>query len=453
MKIVIVGSGRVGFTLAENLTREMHDVAVIDIDEHALNRISDMLDVLAIKGNGANIGVLKSAGVESTDVLIAVTERDELNMVACLTAKKLGARHTIARIRDPEYAKELNLLKNELDIDMVINPEYSTASQILRLLRFPNATGIETFNRSRIELVGFRAVEGDIITDKPLREVQKQLGKIPILFCALERNGSTSIPNGDTVINAGDTVYVIGAITGISQFFKQLGRISQKIKNVFIIGGGLTAVYLARLLKDLKMGVKVVEADRKRCHELCALVPDALVINGDGTEHEVLTSENFSEYDAFVAVTGDDEDNLITSLFAKQTGIRRVIARINRPDYYDVVQSLNIDCLVNPKLITAYAIHKFIRGLQASEESPMEALHQIANGGAEAMEFHVTDSMRHLGIPLRDLNLKKGILIVSIVRNDDIIIPEGSSFILAGDNIIIIASGMSINEINDIYDE
>ena len=433
MKIVIVGSGRVGFTLAENLTREMHDVAVIDIDEHALNHISDVLDVLAIKGNGANIGVLKSAGVESTDVLIAVTERDELNMVACLTAKKLGARHTIARIRDPEYAKELTLLKDELEIDMVINPEYAAASQILRLLRFPNATGIETFNRSRIELVGFRVIEGDIITDKPLHDVQKLLGRIPILFGALERSGETSIPNGDTVIRAGDTVYVIGAITGINQFFKRLGRISQKIKNVFIIGGGLTAVYLAQLLDDLKMGIKIVEADRKRCHELCSILPDTLVINGDGTEHEVLTSENLSDYDAFVAVTGDDEDNLITSLFAKQIGVRRVIARINRPDYY--------------------AIHKFIRGLQASEESPMEALHQIANGGAEAMEFHVTDSMRHLGVPLRDLNLKKGILIVSIVRNDQIIIPEGSSSILSGDNIIIIASGMSINEINDIYNE
>ena len=431
----------------------MHDVAVIDVDEHALNRTADMLDIMAIKGNGASIGVLKSVGIDSTDVLIAVTERDELNMVACLTAKKLGARHTIARIRDPEYAKEVSTLKDELEIDMVINPEYSTASQILRLLRFPNATGIETFNRSRIELVGFKVIDNDIIVDRPLHEVQRSLGKIPILFCALERNGSTSIPNGDTVIHSGDTVYVIGEIKGINQFFKQLGRISQKIRDVFIIGGGLTSIYLARLLTDLKLGVKIVEADRKRCHELAALLPGTLIINGDGTEHEVLTSENLVEYDAFVAVTGDDEDNLITSLFAKQSGVRRVIARINRPDYYDVVSSLNIDCLVNPKLITAYAIHKFIRGLQASEDSPMQALHQIANGGAEAMEFHVTDSMRHLGIPLRNLNLKKGILIVSIIRDDEITIPEGSSTIMSGDNIIIIASGMSIREINDIYDE
>ena len=431
----------------------MHDVAVIDVDEHALNRTADMLDIMAIKGNGASIGVLKSVGIDSTDVLIAVTERDELNMVACLTAKKLGARHTIARIRDPEYAKEVSTLKDELEIDMVINPEYSTASQILRLLRFPNATGIETFNRSRIELVGFKVIDNDIIVDRPLHEVQRSLGKIPILFCALERNGSTSIPNGDTVIHSGDTVYVIGEIKGINQFFKQLGRISQKIRDVFIIGGGLTSIYLASLLTDLKLGVKIVEADRKRCHELAALLPGTLIINGDGTEHEVLTSENLVEYDAFVAVTGDDEDNLITSLFAKQSGVRRVIARINRPDYYDVVSSLNIDCLVNPKLITAYAIHKFIRGLQASEDSPMQALHQIANGGAEAMEFHVTDSMRHLGIPLRNLNLKKGILIVSIIRDDEITIPEGSSTIMSGDNIIIIASGMSIREINDIYDE
>ena len=431
----------------------MHDVAVIDVDEHALNRTADMLDIMAIKGNGASIGVLKSVGIDSTDVLIAVTERDELNMVACLTAKKLGARHTIARIRDPEYAKEVSTLKDELEIDMVINPEYSTASQILRLLRFPNATHIETFNRSRIELVGFKVIDNDIIVDRPLHEVQRSLGKIPILFCALERNGSTSIPNGDTVIRSGDTVYVIGEIKGINQFFKQLGRISQKIRDVFIIGGGLTSIYLARLLSDLKLGVKIVEADRKRCHELAALLPGTLIINGDGTEHEVLTSENLVEYDAFVAVTGDDEDNLITSLFAKQSGVRRVIARINRPDYYDVVSSLNIDCLVNPKQITAFAIHKFIRGLQASEDSPMQALHQIANGGAEAMEFHVTDSMRHLGIPLRNLNLKKGILIVSIIRDDEITIPEGSSTIMSGDNIIIIASGMSIREINDIYDE
>ncbi|MGE4485918.1 MAG: Trk system potassium transporter TrkA [Oscillospiraceae bacterium] len=451
MKIIIVGSGKVGFTLAENLAAEHHDITIIDTRDEAIRKASDMLDVLCIKGNGASIRVLRSAGVEKCDVFIAATSRDELNMISCLTAKKLGAKYTIARIRDYEYAVEISQLKKEMEIDMVINPEFATASQISRLLRFPNALDIDTFYRGRIELIGFRACCKDVITGQPLSSVRRHLLGAEVLFCAVEHNGKTIIPDGSTVIEEGDKVYVIGDSLNVSRFFKALGRITVKIKNAFIIGGGRIGMYLASSLIAMNMDVKIIEMDHKKCVELTERLPKALVVQGDGTDQELLASENIAHSGAFIALTDRDEDNLIMSLYAKQLGVPKVIVKINRQNYYGISSSLSIDSIISPKTITAFAILKNVRAMQNSQGSRMEALFRIAEGSVEAMEFTVSARTRNLGIPLRDLKLKKGILLAVIVRKGQFIIPEGGDHIEDGDNIIIIAKGLPILDINDIY--
>lgn len=455
MKIVIAGMGMVGYNLAKNLVSDNNDITCIDISTDAISLADDSLDILSIQGNCASISVQKSAGVEKADVFIAVCNKDEVNMISCLIAKRLGVKHTVARVREPEFTAEIELIKKELGIDLIINPEYATATQILRLLRFPNALDIEAFYRGRVELVGFRVLPEDFIVGHPLFTIQKKLGKSQILFCAIERDGQTIIPNGSTVINSGDKAYIIGDILGVSEFFKTLGRISQKIRNVMIVGGGRTAYYLSQLLTDMNKSVKIIDKDYERCKELCIQLPDALILNGNGTEQEVLVTENIDKTDGFVALTGDDEDNLIISLYAKQIGVPKVISKINRQDYYDVISKLNIDSFINPKLITAYTILHYVHGLQKSQAGKMEAIYQIAGGSADAVEFHITEETKYLGKPLKELGpkLKKGILIVSILRNGQIIIPEGSTSILSGDNIILVSNTEKILSINDIFND
>ncbi|MBR5382016.1 MAG: Trk system potassium transporter TrkA [Oscillospiraceae bacterium] len=453
MRIIIVGIGKVGYTLAENLTADGHDVTVIDTDAEALRQADDTLDVLCVKGNGVSVGVLRSAGAEKTDVVIAATDRDELNMLSCLISKKLGAKYTTARIRDYDYALEVSRLKSELEIDKVINPEHATATQISRLLRFPAAADIETFFRGRIELVGFRVLEGDIVAGEPLYIVKKKLHNVRVLFCAVNADGVTTIPNGSTVFKPGDTVYVIGECAGVEQFFRILGRVSQKIKSVFIVGGGRIGLYLARYLTQMNIGVKLVDIDADKCRELCEALPKALVVCGDGTDQELLASENLAQADAFAALTGRDEDNLITALYAKRCGVPKVIAKINRQNYYGIIDQLGIDSIVSPKLITAYYMLHSIRGIDSSRGSRMEELYQIAGGGASAMVFTVAEGTKNLGRPLKELKFRDGILVALLFRNGAFIIPDGSDHIEEHDRIIVITSGKPLAELNDIFGE
>ena len=452
MKIVIVGNGKVGFTLAEQLAKENHDITVVDANGQALRRAADMLDVMTVEGNGVSTAVLRDAGVENADLLVAVTNMDEVNMICCLTARKLGAKYTIARIRNPEYNATLEELKRDLGINMAINPEHSTAIEVSRLLRFPSATNIETFCRGRVELMGFRLKEGDFMVGTPLRNLSAQVKKLSLLFCAVDRNGEVIIPNGDFVPQADDKVYMIGRPTGLTQFFRLLGRHASKVNRVLIVGGGKIAKYLAALLLKMKMQVKIVEHDEARCRELSEAYPGLVVVCGDGSDQEVLESENLSSYDAFVALTGRDEENLIVSLYALQQGISKVVTKSDWRNYAGIARSVGLDSVVSPKIITAAHILKVVRGMEKSQGSVMNALYRIADGSAEAMEFSVTGSTLNLGIPLKSLKLKPGILLAVVVRGQDIIIPEGSTFIKEGDSVIIISKS-PIQDINDIYKE
>ena len=453
MKIIIVGDGKVGFTLAEHLSREEHDVTIIDTSDNALQKASDTLDVMCIKGNGASLTALKEAGADTADLLIAVTNLDEVNMVCCLTGKRLGAKYTIARVRNFEYTAAQGMLKMGMGIDLLINPENDTAVEISRILRFPSAANIETFYRGRVELMSFRAREEDFFIGQPLSALSRKVRDLPILFCAAERNEEVLIPDGSFVPQVGDKLYLIGAPLGLHGFFELMGRYAPKIRNVFVVGGGRITFYLAALMERMNMKVTIVERKEERCRQLSELLPHTLVINGDGTDQELLESENMAANDAFVALTDRDEDNLIISLYALQKGLKKVVAKCNRQNYTGIVQHLGLDSVISPKLITAGHILQVVRGMQNSKGSVMNALYRIAEVGAEAAEFAVNGTTRHLHTPLKDLRLKRGVLIAVIIHQGQVIIPVGSSVISSGDTVIIISRGMGILDVNDIYDE
>jgi trk system potassium uptake protein TrkA len=373
-------------------------------------------------------------------------------MICCLTARKLGAQYTIARIRNPEYNATLEELKRDLGINMTINPEYATAIEMSRLLRFPSATNIETFCRGRVELMGFRLQPGDFMVGKPLRDLPGQVKKLSILFCAVDRNGEVFIPNGAFVPQADDKVYMIGRPTGLTQFFRLLGRHAPKVNRVLIVGGGKISTYLAALLLKMKMKVKIIEQDEERCRKLSEEYPELVVVCGDGSDQEVLESESLHSFDAFLALTGRDEENLIISLYAAQQGISKVVTKSNRQNYAGIARDVGLDSVVSPKIITAAHILKVVRGMENSQGSVMNALYRIADGAAEAMEFSVTKATRNLGIPLKELKLKSGILLAVVVRGNEIIIPEGTTSIKDGDSVILVSKS-PIQNINDIYDE
>ncbi len=453
MNIIIVGIGKVGFTLAEQLSRESHNITVVDDVETAVQRASDMLDVMAVRGNGVSAATLKEAGAADADLLVAATNSDEVNMVCCLTAKNMGTSHAIARIRNPEYTKSLVELRRNLKIDTVINPENATALEIVRLLRFPAAANIESFCRGRVELMGFTLQAGDFLLGKPLRALSSQVKKLSLLFCAADRGGQVSIPNGDFVPQVGDKLYMVGEPTSLDQFFHYLGRYAPQVKRVFLLGGGKVSMYLANILDRMGMRLTIVEQDVEKCRAISERFPRVMVICGDGTDQELLESERFSAFDAFVALTGRDEDNLIVSLYAKQQGLPKIIAKCDRQNYAGIARAVGLDSVISPKFITASYILHLVRGMQNSQGSVMKSLHRIADGKAEAIEFTVGASTRNLGVPLRDLRLKPGVLIAVIVRGRDIIIPEGSSTLAADDSVILIAQPGTVLALNDIYRE
>ncbi len=453
MYIVIVGAGKVGFTLAEHLSQEEHDVTVIDTDDETLHKASEALDVMCVKGNGATVSTLREANAATADVIIAATSMDELNMICCRTAKRLGARYAIARVRNVEYTMELSMLKQELEIDLVINPENATAVEISRLLRFPSAANIENFCKGRVELMGFRVQEGDFLVGQPLSALPRHIRELSMLFCAAERGDEVIIPDGSFVPQAEDRLYVIGQPTGLTDFFKLLGRYTPKVRQVFIVGGGRIAHYLTVILENLGIRVKIVERSMERCRHLSEVLPHTMILCGDGTDQELLEQENLSAADAFISLTDRDEDNLIISLYAMQQGMKKVIAKCNRQNYAGIAQSVGLDSVISPKLITANLILQVVRGMQNSKGSVMNALYRIAGGHAEAMEFVANQTTRNLGVALKQLRLKKGILIAVLVHRGRVVIPDGSSAISEGDTVIIVSRNHGILDLNDIYED
>lgn len=449
MNIVIVGDGKVGYTLAEFLSKENHDVTIVDNNKAALLKASETLDVLCVRGNGANVRTLLEAGVENADVIIAATTNDELNMVCCLAAKQLGAKHSIARIRDPEYTESLTMLQKKLDIDQVINPERTTALEISRLLRFPFAINIESFAHGRVEMVEFRAEKDDEILDIPLSRLH---GKYPeIQFTAVLRGGEAIVPDGSFAMRAGDRVYATGDRLSINQFFKRLGKDTNRARSAILIGGGHISYYLARVVAGMGIRLKIIEINPQKCRELSEKLDDVLVLCGDGTDRETLATENLSDTDALICLTDRDEENIITALYGARVGVRKVVAKVNRLNTSEVLEGLGIDSIVSPRSSTANAILRSVRALSHTKNSVIQKVYGMMGGVIEAYEFEALEGAEYLNIPLSRLGIKKGVLVSIIVRERKTIIPFGSDHIEAGDTVILTSRAGSVYNLEDAF--
>ena len=424
MKIIIVGIGKVGYAIAEQMTGENHDLVVIDRNSAVLDHVDSMLDVMCVEGNGASASVLLEAGVREADLLIAVSENDEVNLICCLMAKKLGAKHTVARVRNPEYFRDAQILRREIGLDMIINPENAAAQEISRILRVPSAFSVETFARGLVELIGFQTEEGDSLVGKSLIDYNRE-NPNSILMCAAKRGEEVIVPNGSFVPQTGDRMYVIGTPAETTRVLRSMGRAMAPIRRVSILGGSRIAQYLAWVLTDVGTHVTIVEKDEAKCLTLAEKLPKVTVIHGDGTNHDLLESEGIFHCDAFIAVTDRDEENLLMALTAKRYGVKKVVPKMSRMGY-------------------------LVRGLANSQGSAVESLHYILGGAIEAVEFTATSATHFLDRPLSDLHFRNGLLVAAIVHNGRMEIPNGHSQIHAGDRVIVVAKKLFLQDLNDI---
>lgn len=452
MKIVIVGDGKVGYTLASQLSTENHDITLIDNNAETLQHTIEELDVIGIKGNGANYLTQKEAGVQNADLLIAVTSGDEINIICCLLAKKLGAKHTIARIRNPEYSEQLAFLQSDLGLSMTINPEKASAREIVRIINFPPAVSVKSLVKDRVNLVESRIITGSELCGKRIMEIHEKY-KLDILLCLLERKGEIFIPEANDVLLEGDKVHVTGNISDIVTFMKLAGHKDHKVRTVIIIGGGRIAYYLAQRILKMGLQVKIIEKEKKRCDELCELLPQAMIINGDGTQQSLLEEEGISGTDAMVALTGIDEENIIASLFASKRGVKKVIAKIDRTEYMNVIDDTNIDSVISPKMITAYQIIRYVRAKQNTIGSKVNSMVRIANERAEVLEFIVAENTMHQNEPLKQIALKKGIVVALIVHKNKLMVPHGNTVFAKGDSVIIVTMNHKFTDMNDIFSD
>ena len=451
MRILVVGVGKVGLTIATHLAEEDHDVVVIDTDGEVIERCEETLDVLCIRGNGANAQTLMEAGAKQADIVIATTASDELNMLCCLVAKRLGTQFAIARIRDPEYNESLTILQRELGIDQVINPERATAQEISRLLVFPFASNIESFAKGRVDIVEFRAAAGDPFVGVPLKMLRRQAPTLPqVLYVAIERNGEVMIPNGDSVIEAGDHVHVAGEMVTISAYFRYLGKNTRRVKEVMLLGGGKISYYLAQIITKMGIGVTMIEINGAKVRRLSELLPEVNVIFGDGTDQDLLEQEGLTSMDAFVTLCDRDEENMMTGLYAAQQGVPRVIVKNNRVMYADILRDMGLDTIVSPKEITCSMILRYVRARANGEGSKMEKLYRLIDGKAEAMEFIVSEDEPYIGIPLKDLRIRKNTLVAMIVRRGKVIVPFGNDHFEANDSVVIVAGESGIDDLNEV---
>ncbi|MBE7052308.1 MAG: Trk system potassium transporter TrkA [Ruminococcaceae bacterium] len=452
MNIIIVGCGKVGQKLTELLSREEEqniNITVVDTNYHVVQDLINQYDVMGVVGSAVDIDTLMEAGIEEADILIAVTGSDEINMLTCLMTKKYDRCRTIARVRKPEYVKTVNLIKDELSLAMVINPEYAAASAIARILRFPSAIQIDTFAKGRVEILKFRVEENSVLDNYRVQDIVAKLG-CDVLVCGVERGTETYIPGGNFVIRSGDLVSVVAPINGETAFFKKIGIKTGRVKDAIIVGGGGIAYYLAQKLSATGIDVKIIEKNPEKCDTLCQLLPKATIINGDGTDNKLLLEEGLESAEAFVSLTNMDEENILLSLYAQTKTKGKVVTKINRISYGEVIDTLDLGTTIHPKNITAENIIKFVRAKNNSVGNNIETMHFILNEKAEALEFRIRENSPVSNIPLGKLNLKDNILIACINRGGRFIIPRGSDVMKTGDSVIVVTLRSGFEDITDI---
>jgi len=449
LRIIIVGCGKVGIALIEQLSREGHDITIIDTDAEIVQAISSLYDVMGLVGNGASYSLQMEAGIENTDLIIAVTDSDELNLLCCTVAKRVGDCAAIARVRDPDYSKEVGYLREKLGLALIINPELEASKEAARILFLPTALEVNSFAHGQAEMIKFKVPEGNMLAGMTISLLGTDITE-NILICAVERRGEVYIPSGDFRVEAGDVVSFAASRMMAKSFLKHIGFKTNQVKNTMIIGGGNAAYYLANQLLHMGISVKIIEKNRERCDQLSVLLPKAIIINGDGTDEELLKEEGIQYAESFVPLTGIDEENIMLTLHAKQVSGAKLITKINRLNFRDVISSLDLGSVIYPRYITSEAIIAYVRAKKDSMDSNIETLYHMFDHRVEAIEFKIYEKSDVTGIPLKDLSLRKGLLIAFINRNGDIIIPSGHDSIEVGDTVMIVTTHTGFNDIQDI---
>lgn len=449
LKIIIVGCGKVGANLVDKLSKEGHDITVIDKKAEKIQDITNIYDVMGLVGNGASYSTQMEAGIEETDLIIAVTDSDELNLLCCTVAKRVGKCAAIARVRTPDYSEETGYLREQLGLALIINPELEAAREVARILYLPTALEVNSFAHGQAELVKFKVPEGNLLNGLSLAYLGKNITN-DILICAVERNGEVYMPNGDFVLHSGDVVSFVSERHIARDFLKQIGLATRQVKDTMIIGASKAAYYLAKELLNMGISVKIIEKEKENCESLSVKLPKAIIINGDGTDPDILKEEGIETVQSFIPLTGIDEENIMLTLYAKQVSKAKVVTKINRVNYKQVINNLDLGSLVYPKYITSEAIIAYVRAKKNSMGSNIETLYHMFDSRVEAIEFIVEENSKVSGVPIKDLKLKKDVLISFINHNGHIIIPTGNDEIEDGDTVMIVTKNTGFTGIDDI---
>ncbi len=450
MKIIIVGAGKIGATLIRTFIKEGHNVVLIDSSEVAVTDNVNRYDINGFIGGGTEKSVLIEAGVKEADFLIACTSKDEVNILSCVLAKKLGAKHTIARVRDPRYFNEIENIGEDLGLDLAFNPELQTAIEIERVVRFPSAKSVESFAGGKASMVEFDIVKGNPIIHKSIMEICREYGN-EVLFAMVKRGDKVIIPRGELVVLENDVIYIIGDEEDIINFTKSLKIFKPKAKSAFIVGGGKICYYLASALIKSGVDVKILESNKERCEELSYNLSSATILCADGTDHAILEEEGIKASDVCVTLTGMDEENVIISLFAKTKNVAKIVTKVDRLSVASMVKQFGLDTIISPKSVIANQIVRFVRESQSKEGEGLNNLYLLADG-VEALEFTVKSSFEKLGVPLKELKIKKNILVAGVVREGEFILPTGDTCFNALDRVIIVSGEKQINEFKDILE-
>lgn len=451
MKIAVVGGGLIGTTVISQLSHEGYDVVVIERDEQRLKYITDRYDVMGVLGSGANLSVLKDAEVGKADLLVALTNQDELNILCCMSAKKLGASAAVARVRNPEYIGQMSFLKRELGLSFSINPEYDCMAEIARVLKFPYALSIETFANNRAELIEMKVEKNSKLDGVSLMDLNRKRQKV--LVCAVQRGEETVIPHGNFVLRAGDRIHMTATAPILREFVKEYDIPTPRLKRVVILGGGVDAYYLAKQLIEANLQVKIVVNDFERAETLTLMLPKAGVIYGDPADTDLLTEEHIGDADAAVCLTGSDETNSILSFFAKRKGVNKVIARVDKGSIKNLLDAVDLDTVISPRTVAANRIVQFVRAMNNASGNGVRSVYQLMDGRIEALEF-AADRDSHLGIPLKDLKIKKNTLIGCIIRGSEFIRPSGDTTVEEGDSVIVVTQNeKSFDSLSDIWED
>lgn len=448
LNIIIVGCGKVGSTLVEQLRHEGNDITIIDKNAEKVQTLSSLHDVMGIVGNGASFSIQLEAGIAKADLFIAVTESDELNLLCCTVAKRVGKCAAIARVHDPDYSKDVTYLREQLGLALIINPELEAAKEVARILYLPAALEVNSFAHGQAEMIKFKIDENNILDEMTIMNLKTVASDI--LICGVERDGELIIPSGNFTLRSGDKISFVSQRSKAQAFLKNIGMLKSRVKNTMIIGGGKASYYLADQLLKRGLNVKIIERDRARCEQLSILLPKAIIINGDGTDEELLNEEGLQQAASFVPLTGIDEENILLTLHARKMSNAKVVTEINRSSFTDVINGLDLGSVVYPRYITSEAIIAYARAKKNTIGSDIETLYHIFNSRAEAIEFRVHEKSAVTGIPLKNLALHSNLLVCFINRNGNIIIPSGNDCIEVGDTVMIVTTHTGFNNILDI---